>query len=402
MTSTTATRPLAADATEGEHFHTGTVVVAAGGHFIHDTYTAFLAPLLPAFIAKFSLSTAQAGALSVFYQWPSLIQPYIGYLADRASLRYALIFAPAITATMMCLLGIAPSYAVMAALLLVAGVSSAGLHAVGPVIAGRLSGRSLGRGMSFWMVGGEAGRTVGPLIIVSAVSVWGLGGTVWLMVGGWLASIVLYLWLRNAPDKPLHAAASRPWREALRAMRRLLIPLTGLLIVRLFLTASLSTFLPTFLNREGANLWLAGAALSVLQAAAVVGALVGGSLSDRFGRKVILATMTVTAPVLMFFFLSSRGWMQFPLLLLLGFTVMSGTPVIMALVQESYPQGRALANGIYMALNFLLTAVVTILLGVLGDWIGLRSAFMISAVIFLAGLPLVWLLPNGGAKHEHG
>jgi FSR family fosmidomycin resistance protein-like MFS transporter len=394
VTSTTATLPLAAGATEAERFHTGTVVVAAGGHFVHDTYTAFLAPLLPAFIAKFSLSTTQAGALSVFYQWPSLIQPYIGYLADRASLRYALILGPAITATMMCLLGIAPGYAIMAALLLVAGVSSAGLHAVGPVIAGRLSGRSLGRGMSFWMVGGEAGRTFGPLIIVSAVSLWGLGGAPWLMVGGWLASAALYFWLRNVPDRPLHTAANRPWREALRAMRPLLIPLTGLLVARLFLTAALSTFLPTFLNREGADLWLAGAALSVLQAAAVVGALVGGSLSDRFGRKAVLATMTVAAPGLMFFFLGSRGWMHFPLLLLLGFTVMSGTPVIMALVQESYPQGRALANGIYMALNFLLTAIVTICLGALGDWVGLRMAFTISAVIFLAGLPLIWLLPQ--------
>lgn len=394
MTAKATALVSAAEPTDAERFHAGAVVVTAGGHFIHDTYTAFLAPLLPAFIAKFSLSTTQAGALSVFYQWPSLIQPYIGYLADRASLRYALILAPAITATMMSLLGSAPGYAVMAVLLLIAGVSSAGLHAVGPVIAGRLSGPNLGRGMSFWMVGGELGRTIGPLVIVSAVSLWGLAGVPWLMVGGWLASVALYFFLRHATDRPAQAAAPRPWREALRAMRPLLIPLTGLLIARLFLTAAISTYLPTFLNREGADLWLAGAALSVLQAAAVVGALVGGSLSDRFGRKRVLATMTVVAPLAMFLFLGSRGWLQFPLLLLLGFTVMSGTPVIMALVQESYPQGRALANGVYMALNFLLTAIVTIALGALGDLIGLRAAFAAGAFIFLAGLPLIWLLPQ--------
>lgn len=392
MTANIAAPPLA-EPSDAEQFHAGAVVVTAGGHFVHDTYTAFLAPLLPAFIARFSLSTTQAGALSVFYQWPSLIQPYIGYLADRASLRYALILAPAITATMMSLLGIAPGYAVMAALLLVAGVSSAGLHAVGPVIAGRLSGRNLGRGMSFWMVGGELGRTLGPLVIVSAVSLWGLEGMPWLMVGGWLASVALYFFLRHAPDRPERAVAPRPWREALRAMRPLLIPLTALLITRFFLTVAVSTFLPTFLSREGADFWLAGASLSVLQAAAVVGALVGGSLSDRFGRKIVLATMTAAAPLVMWLFLGSRGWLQFPLLLLLGFTVMSGTPVIMALVQESYPQGRALANGIYMALNFLLMAVVTITMGALGDLVGLRPAFIFSAAIFLAGLPLIWLLP---------
>lgn len=394
MTTRTLTLAADAEATDVERFHAPAVIATAGGHFVHDTYTAFLAPLLPAFIAQFGLSTTQAGALSVFYQWPSLIQPYIGYLADRISMRYALILAPAITATMMCLLGIAPGYAMMAALLLVAGVSSAGLHAVGPVIAGRLSGRNLGRGMSFWMVGGELGRTVGPLIVVSAVSLWGLPGTAWLMVGGWLASAALYLWLRNAADRPRQGVTARPWRAALRAMRPLLVPLTGLLVTRFFLTVALSTFLPTFLSREGASLWLAGASLSVLQAAAVVGALVGGSLSDRFGRKTVLATMTVAGPLCLFLFLAARGWAQFPLLLLLGFSVMSGTPVIMALVQESYPQNRALANGIYMALNFLLMAVVTIALGALGDRFGLRPAFMVSAVIFLAGLPLIWLLPK--------
>ncbi len=243
------------------------------------------------------------------------------------------------------------------------------------------------------MVGGELGRTIGPLIIVSAVSLWGLEGMLWLMVGGWLASAALYVFLRHAADGPARGATPRPWREALRAMRPLLVPLTALLITRFFLTVALSTFLPTFLNREGASLWSAGASLSVLQAAAVIGALAGGSLSDRFGRKIVLVTMTAAAPLLMFLFLNGRGWMQFSLLLLLGFTVMSGTPVIMALVQESYPPGRALANGIYMALNFLLTAVVTIAMGALGDLFGLRPAFIFSAAIFLVGLPLIWRLP---------
>ncbi|MCX7671363.1 MAG: MFS transporter [Anaerolineae bacterium] len=393
MTTISTPATLQAEADNAEQFHAGAVVATAGGHFVHDTYTAFLAPLLPAFIARFGLSTTQAGALSVFYQWPSLIQPYIGYLADRSSLRYMLILAPAITGTLMSLLGIAPGYAVMTMLLLAAGVSSAGLHAVGPVLAGRLSGRNLGRGMSFWMVGGELGRTIGPLLVVSVVSLWGLEGMPWLMIGGWLASAALYVFLRGAAEAPRRGPAPRPWREALYAMRPLLVPLTALLITRFFLIVALSTFLPTFLNREGASFWSAGASLSVLQAAAVVGALAGGSLSDRFGRKIVLSTMTAAAPLLMFLFLSSRGWVQFPLLLLLGFTVMSGTPVIMALVQESYPQGRALANGIYMALNFLLTAVVTIAMGALGDLVGLRPAFIFSAAIFLVGLPLIRLLP---------
>ncbi|MEJ2558341.1 MAG: MFS transporter, partial [Anaerolineae bacterium] len=154
---------------EAERFQTDRVVTIASGHAVHDTYTAFLPPLLPAFIANLSLSTTEAGLLTVFIQTPSLLQPFIGHLADRLSLRYFVILAPALTAVMMSLLGVAPGYALLALLLTVAGFSSACLHAVAPVMAGRLSGQSLGRGMGFWMVGGELGRTLGPIVIVSAI-----------------------------------------------------------------------------------------------------------------------------------------------------------------------------------------------------------------------------------------
>ena len=96
----------------------------------------------------------------------------------------------------------------------------------------------------------------------------------------------------------------------------------------------------------------------------------------------------------MFVFLAVSGWAQFPLLLVLGFTALSVTPVIMALVQESFPENRALANGVYMALSFVLRSVVVVVLGALGDLFGLRVAFSASAIIALLGLPLIFVLPG--------
>ena len=398
MTTTSAVAlPAAPDEiTEAERFHTSKVTLVSFGHLVHDTYTAFLAPLLPAFIAKFSLTTTEAGLLSVFYQWPSLIQPYLGYLADRKSLRMLFITSPAITATMMCLLGIAPSYAVMAMFLIIAGFSSAGLHAVGPVIAGMQSGRSLGRGMSFWMVGGEAGRVLGPIVVVTVVAAWGLQSVPWLMFGGWLASGVLFIYLRHVPDRPATTTGPRPWRPALVAMRPVLLPVAGIMAARTLLIASLTVYLPTFLNSEGLSLWLSGAALSIMQLAAVGGALAGGPSSDRWGRRSILAASLLFSSVFMFLFLGAQGWIAVPLLLLLGFSAVAVMPVSMALVQESFPQDRALANGIYMAINFLVQALGVLLLGALADWLGLRSAFTISAAVILLGLPIIFLLPKRG------
>ena len=51
---------------EESEFRTERILTIAGGHFIHDTYTAFLAPLLPKLIDNLSLSLTQAGSLSVF------------------------------------------------------------------------------------------------------------------------------------------------------------------------------------------------------------------------------------------------------------------------------------------------------------------------------------------------
>jgi FSR family fosmidomycin resistance protein-like MFS transporter len=383
-------------AVEANQFETKNVVTIAAGHAVHDTYSAFLPPLLPAFIESMSLTKVEAGLLTVFTQAPSLTQPFIGYLADRVSLRYAVILTPAVTATAMSLLGAAPAYAVLALWLLVSGLSSAVLHSVGPVIAGRLSGRRLGHGMGIWMVGGELGRTLGPLLIAGYFVLWPdtLSYTPFLMAGGWLTSLLLFFRLRDVGGRPSTLGHGLPWRQALRAMGPLLVPLVGIVSVRAFMSSALTTYLPTLLADEGAELWLAGISLSVLEVAGVAGALLGGSLSDRLGRRAILLVSLLVTPLLMIVFLAVGGWLRFPLLLLMGLTSLSVTPVIMALVQESLPQNRALANGIYMSLSFLIRSAVVVLVGAMGDFWGMSSAFLACALVTLLGLPFLLLLPS--------
>ncbi len=388
-----------------ERFQMGGVLTVGAGHAVHDTYTAFLNPLLPIFIANLALSNAQAGLLTVFIRLPSLFQPMIGHLSDRFHLRQFFILAPAASAAMMSLLGIAPNYAILALLLVATGFSSASLHAVGPAIVGRLSGRNLGRGMGFWMVGGELGRTLGPIAIVSAVQFLHLDGMPCLMIVGILASVVLWVRLKDVPGQhpsSVGQGQALPWRRALRQMGPLL-PLVGVVLARVFTIASLSTYLPILLRGEGATLWFAGASLSVYEAAGVVGALLGGAISDRLGRRPILFISMLAAPLLMFVFLTVSGVVaQLLLLLALGFTALSVTPVIMALVQENSPENRALATGIYMAVNFVSSSVVVLILGALGDWFGMRTPFIVSVVVSLLGLPFVFLLPKEGLRQDTG
>ena len=390
MSTDAITEALPAD----KKFQANRVVAITAGHAVHDTYTAFLPPLLPVFIETLSLTKTEAGFLTVFMQAPSLLQPLIGHLADRVSLRYLVIIAPAVAGVAMSLLGVAPTYGGLALLLLVAGLNSAVLHSVAPVMAGRLSGNKLGRGMGFWMVGGELGRTLGPLIIGLSLQFLTLQRLPLLMVGGFVASALLFFRLKDVPGRPPADGQALPWGRVLRAMGPFLLPLMGIVIVRAFMVVSLTTYLPVFLTDEGAELWFAAISLAILEAAGIAGALIGGGLSDRWGRRTIMAISLLVTPLLMFAFLAAGDWVRFPLLVLLGFASLSVTPVIMAMVQESFPDNRALANGIYMAFNFVFRSGVVIVLGLMGDRFGMSTAFAASAIITFLGLPLLLLLPG--------
>ncbi len=204
-------------------FQTGRLVTIAGGHAVHDTFTAFLPPLLPRFVERLSLSNASAGLLSTFLQAPGLLQPVIGHLADRTTLRWIVVLGPAVTATAMSLLGWASSYAVLALLLLVAGISVAAFHATAPVAVGYLSGNRLGRGLGFWMVGGELGRTLGPLVVVSALAVMSLRSLAFLALVGIATSLVLHFRLRDASLRSRGDGEQIPWRTAVGAMRGIMV-----------------------------------------------------------------------------------------------------------------------------------------------------------------------------------
>ena len=212
MTETTL--PPINDSPDDTEFQTGRLVTIAGGHAVHDTFTAFLAPLLPRFVEKLSLTNTAAGLLSVFLQIPSLFQPFIGHLADRTALRWIVVLGPAVTATAMSFLGWAPGYVGLALLLLLAGVSVAAFHATAPVAVGYLSGKRLGRGMGFFMVGGELGRTLGPLVVVSALAVMSLRSMAFLALAGIATSVVLHFRLRIVVLRTKNDGEQVPWRAA--------------------------------------------------------------------------------------------------------------------------------------------------------------------------------------------
>ena len=167
-----------------KQFSKSKVLAIAVAHHIHDIYTAFLAPLLPLLIDKLGIPLFAAAVLQVTRNAPSLINPFLALIAEKKGVKYFVILTPGVTAASMSLIGLAGSFGFLFILLLVAGLSAALFHIPSPVMVRDSSGDRIGTGMSWYMVGGELARTLGPLVATAAVSYWSLEETWKLMPPG--------------------------------------------------------------------------------------------------------------------------------------------------------------------------------------------------------------------------
>ena len=378
-----------------EHkFHWGNVLTLSLGHLMHDTYSSFLAPILPLLIKRLGLSYSLAGLLAVFQRAPSLINPFIGLLAERITLRYFVIIAPTVTAIVMSLLPLSPNYVIMAMLLLIMGFSSAFFHVPAPVMVRWVSGKRIGTGMSFYMMGGELARSIGPLVILGAISLWGMEGTYKLIPFGLGASLFLYIRLKNICKlRTVHAVKKkRSVVKAVKELKFLFLLIAGLSFSRAIITTALTAFLPTYLTDQGSSLWLAGISLSILELAGAAGTFASGSISDLIGRRNMLMISAVGAPLLMVLFIFSTGFWLIPVLVTLGFFIFAPMPVLLALVQEKAHDYPAVANGILMTLTVVTSSLTILLIGCLSDWLGMKNSYLIAAAISFSGIPLVLLL----------
>lgn len=384
--------PSTIEEAEADEFSTRHVGSVALAHGVHDLYAGFLPPFLPILIEKYGFSNLIGGSLTLFYSMPSLLQPLFGSLADQHNLRVFVSLAPLITGLMMTLLGVVPSSIILIGLLIVAGTSSAALHAIGPALNSKHAGKKLGRGMSFWVNAGSFGYALGSLIFVSAYDLLGLERLPLMAVLGAVVSVLVWNWLKDADTRAQGArtekAKPRDWSKIIRVMA----PVAFIIATRALMISILSTYFPAFLLELGANTFLSGAGLTLIFIAGVVGSFVAGSLSDRFSRLGILAIATIAQTACMLIFLQTKGWLQILVLILIGFFEVAAVPVFMAHVQEGFREERAFINGLFLSLNFVGSALAVPLVGRLADMYSYKMAFLVSSWMLPLGLlGLVWM-----------
>jgi FSR family fosmidomycin resistance protein-like MFS transporter len=386
---------------DGRKYRFNKILFVSFGHLAHDTYSAFLGPMLPLLIEKLGLSLAAAGLLDVIRRVPSMLTPLVGFLADNFNLKYLVILTPGLTAICMSLLGLAPNYAITASLIFVAGISAALFHIPSPVVIKKLAGKRTASGMGYYMFGGELARTLGPLFITAAIAKWGLEGSIATMPPGLIASAILYFKLKDvevfAPRSETREQSSI--KHEFKRMIPFFAGLSGFLLFGGGLKAAATIFLTTFMVKQGSGIWYAGICLSVLQLSGAVSTVITGYLAEKIGCGKVLLITSIFTPTTMFLFLKFPEY-QIVTLILLGFFLFMPGPVALTLVQNIESERPAFLNSLYMTVSFTISSVMTFLVGYVGDLTSLEKTFEFFTWLSFLSLPMILLLIKATSKNK--
>jgi MFS family permease len=122
-----------------------------------------------------------------------------------------------------------------------------------------------------------------------------------------------------------------------------------------------------------------------------------GALSDRLGRKVLIAAGMLLQSVALFSIAASAGfrlWVASAALLGLG-TAMVYPTLLASIGDVAHPSWRASAVGIYRLWRDSGYVVGALLAGLLSDLWGMSAAIgAVGAITLLSGIQVAWRMPE--------
>ena len=387
-------------------------------HFTNDLYANFLPVYLPLLREELRLSLTQVALLStVFTTTASFAQLGFGLLADRLARANFVLWGPLLTGGFMSLVGILPGYE---AILLALGLSALGtamFHPQATALSGRLFEGRKGWYVSLFISAGMLGFSLGPALMAPVLNTFSLKASALALLPLAALGAVLLKLLQRAPlalRAHPHAyphpnphpdsgnSPSSPPPGGTRPRGRgqggtALALLWGLVVLRHTVLLSFLTFLVILLQGRGFG-YLAGSfALVGFLLVSVPSGLLGGTLSDRFGRWSVTAITLWVGFLAMVGFLATSGWPSLALLLLGGGFLSASNPVIVAHAQELLPRSAGTASALVMGVAWGVSGLLVTAVGALGDAWGIEralsaitlGAFGVTALLTLLGARLL-------------
>ena len=366
-------------------------------HLVTDVNQGALPVLLPYFKETLHLSYTTAGVILLFSNiTSSVIQPAFGYLSDRRPIGWFLPVAPVIASAGMAITGFLPNYSLLLICVIGYGFGVASFHPEGFKTAYFFTGERKATGMSIFAVGGNLGVAIGPIFALSLVSMFGIKGTLGMVIPGVVIGTILLFslsWL----TAPAHIAFSQREETARQPLSReeilSLVLLIFVVTIRSWIQFGLVTYIPFYyINFLKGDPFYAGKLVSTFLMAGALGTLIGSPLADRWGhKKFLMISLILIFPFLLLFY-NLEG----PLLyVMIGMGVMllvSSFSVTMVMAQAMLPHHLGMASGLMAGFGIGAGGVGVTLLGTIADHWGVPVALKTVFALPLVGFGLSLLI----------
>jgi len=364
-------------------------------HFVGDFYYSFVSPLLPAFVDKYSLTLTQVGLIAATSRFLAfIIQPWVGYFADRFRTRFFVLGGPLFAVIFISLVGIAPNFLILLLFISFGAIGTSMFHPPSAGMVSTYSGKHSGFSMSIFNMGGTFAFGVGPLFITYFVSNYGLGVSPFTMLFGLVVMAILFKITPLPRQEPLGGLGLLDTlKEVLGTVWKSIVLIWVIMVLRAFTSDSFMTYMPVLYAKEGYSLVSIGSLISIMTVAGAISGLMAGHLSDRFGYKPMFhIAHTLATPSLYLLLYLPGNWVFFSAFWV-GFFSMATLPLGLAMALELAPKGKSMIASLMMGLAWGIGGMIIPLVGKLADIFSIRSVLFFVAMIPLLSNSLISLLP---------
>ncbi len=371
------------------------------GHFCTDMLSGAM-PIVVGLYLKdtLHLDLAQIGLLLGAYKLTSsLTQPLFGYLSDRYGGRWFAVGGVLWMAVLQGLVGFMPTFATATVVASLAGLGSAAFHPQGASGANRAAGAHKTMGVAMFMLGGNTGFALGPILAALVMGWYGIHGT-WILASIALVIVPMLYFLTGQAEPTTDAARkSANWKLELNPIFTTtgIVALILVMSLRAWSQESFSTFMPQFFVNI-AHFSKAEASLlsSLMLFVLAFGALVGGMLSDRVGGgRVMIVSMLIAAPLMATIFIlgDHRAFWVAPFL---GFASGAAWPPMLVMAQSLFHKNAGVGSGVALGFVFAMGGLGLQLTGWLAEptRLGLYTALLLLCAIPVVNAALVYFLPK--------
>ncbi len=375
------------------------MAVLSLAHVFDDINQSFLPALLPFLVLQRGFTNEKAAFLMLAASVASsVVQPVIGYLADRRSIPWLIPIGMFFAAAGVAVAGVMPTYTGITVVVTISGIGVAAFHPEAARYANYVSGSKKATGMSFFAVGGNVGFALGPIVATPLLLAFGPSGTLFALIPAAIWAVVIFIEL---PRMRTFAPAKRTKKIGVGEDQwgRFAL-LTSFIVVRSIAFTGIITFVPLYAIRVvHASVPQANMALAALLVCGAIGTVIGGRITDRIGRiPVLLISMFSAGPLLIAFIVVTSGGAWFAIVGcivlagLVGLLFVPSQTAFVVLAQEYLPNHLGIAAGVSLGLAISLGGAAAPLLGRLGDRSGLTATMWANvAIVGLAGVLAVAL-----------